>query len=179
MLALYILPAIFGHPMIEHQQNNPLHGLKLETMLTELVKFYDYKVLYAALRLACFNLNPNMDACVKFLKKTEWARERVEAFYLYRFKRMPKGNEDQMALKPRERGYADGIVPRKPEKLTVELVAEMRTKAMENYKEMKKNGSRPRFGKDKPKAQDSYAQNRRSGAKRPAASQDPTNPWGK
>ena len=166
-------------PMLEHQKNNPLHGLKLETMLTELIKFYDFKVLYAALRLECFNLNPNMDACVKFLKKTEWARERVEGFYLYRFKRMPKGTEQQMELKPRERGYANGIVPRQPQKLTIELVAEMREKAQENYKAMKNSGQRPRYGKDKPKAQDSYAQNKRSAAKKAAPSQDPSNPWGK
>ncbi|WP_299794778.1 VF530 family DNA-binding protein [uncultured Shewanella sp.] len=165
--------------MIEQQQNNPLHGLNLETMLTELVKFYDYKVLYAALKLECFNLNPNMHGCIKFLKKTEWARERVEGFYLYRFKRMPKGSEAQMRLKPRERGFADGIVPRKPQKLTVELVEEMRAKAEANYKAMKKSGQRPRYGNDKPRQQDSYAQNRRGSAKRPAASQDPKNPWGK
>lgn len=167
--------------MIEQQQNNPLHGLGLETMVTELVAFYDWKILYAALRLECFNSNPNMEACLKFLKKTEWARERVENFYLYRFKRMPKGNSTQFDFKPRERGFADGIVPRKPEELTVELVEEMRVKATADYEEMKRNNNqgRSRFSKDKPKAQDSYAQNKRAGSNRPAPSQDPNNPWGK
>ncbi|MEI6860511.1 MAG: VF530 family DNA-binding protein, partial [Shewanella sp.] len=125
--------------MIEQQQNNPLHGLGLETMVTELVAFYDWKILYAALRLECFNINPNMASCLKFLKKTEWARERVESFYLYRFKRMPKGSSAQFELKPRERGFADGIVPRKPEELTVELVDEMRVKATSDYEAMKRN----------------------------------------
>ncbi|WOT06739.1 VF530 family protein [Shewanella youngdeokensis] len=166
--------------MIEHQQNNPLHGLNLETMVTELVDFYDWKILYAAIRLECFNTNPNMPACLKFLKKTEWARERVESFYLYRFKRMPKGSEAQFALKPRERGFADGIVPRKPQELTIELIEEMRAKATADYEAMKQNkGSRPRYGKDKPRAQDAYAQNRRKSSNRPAPSQDPANPWGK
>lgn len=167
--------------MTAQQQNNPLHGLGLEKMVTELVAFYDWKILYAAVRLECFNNNPNMPACLKFLKKTEWARERVESFYLYRFKRMPKGSSAQFELKPRERGFADGIVPRKPEKLTVELVAEMRAKATADYEEMKRNNNqgRPRYGKDKPRAQDSYAQNRRSKANRPAPSLDPKNPWGK
>lgn len=165
--------------MIELQQNNPLHGLGLEAMVTELVDFYDWKILYAALRLECFNTNPTMEASVKFLKKTEWARERVESFYLYRFKRMPKGSAAQFELKPRERGFADGIVPRKPQELTVELIAEMRAKATADYEAMKKNNTRPKFGKDKPRAQDSYAQNKRSGGKRPAPSQDPSNPWGK
>ncbi|QIR15910.1 VF530 family DNA-binding protein [Shewanella aestuarii] len=166
--------------MIEKQQNNPLHGLSLDTMVTELVDFYDWKVLYAALRLECFNLNPSMEATIKFLKKTEWARERVESFYLYRFKRMPKGSMAQLELKPRARGFADGIAPRKPQTLTVELVAEMREKAAADYQSMKKmNRGAPRFAKDKPKQQDGYVQNRSSGAKRSAPSQDPKNPWGK
>lgn len=62
-----------------------------------------------------------MKRALSFLK-TEWARERVESFYLYRFKRMPKGSAAQFELKPRERGFADGIVPRKPEALTIELI---------------------------------------------------------
>ncbi|QFU24138.1 VF530 family DNA-binding protein [Shewanella eurypsychrophilus] len=167
--------------MIEQQQNNPLHGLGLETMVTELVAFYDWKILYASLRLECFNSNPNMAACLKFLKKTEWARERVESFYLYRFKRMPKGDSAQFELKPRERGFADGIVPRKPEELTVELVDEMRVKATADYEEMKRNKDqgKPRYAKDKPRTQDGYAQNKGANANRPAPSQDPNNPWGK
>ena len=165
--------------MVELQQNNPLHGLKSETMVSELVDFYDWKILYAALRLECFNNNPSLESCLKFLKKTEWARERVESFYLYRFKSMPKGNAAQFELKPRERGFADGIVPRKPQELTVELIAEMREKATADYEEMKQNNSRPKqYGNDKPRAQDSYAQNKRS-SNRAAPSQDPSNPWGK
>ncbi|MEZ9237448.1 VF530 family DNA-binding protein [Shewanella sp. 10N.286.52.A9] len=170
--------------MVELQRNNPLHGLKSETMVAELVDFYDWKILYAALRLECFNNNPSLESCLKFLKKTEWARERVESFYLYRFKSMPKGSAAQFELKPRERGFADGIVPRKPQELTVELIAEMREKATADYEEMKRNNSRPnKYGKDKPRARDNYvqnnhAQNKSRNKNRPAPSQDPNNPWG-
>ncbi|WP_299494740.1 VF530 family DNA-binding protein [uncultured Shewanella sp.] len=158
--------------MSELQQNNPLHGLKLETMITELVDFYDWKILYAALRLECFNLNPNIPACIKFLKKTEWARERVENFYLYRFKRMPKSNAGQFKLKPRERGFANGIMPRKPQALTLELVAEMRAKAEADYKAMSKQKSAGRNNRgQKPSV------NTRE--KRAKPSQDSSNPWGK
>ncbi|MBW8186336.1 VF530 family DNA-binding protein [Shewanella nanhaiensis] len=160
--------------MIEEQKNNPLHGLKLEVMLTELVDFYDWKILYAALRLECFNLNPSHEACLKFLKKTEWARERVESFYLYRFKRMPKGSSAQFELKPRERGFADGIVPRKPETLTIELIEQMRAKATADYEAMKANKSKG-YGK---KVYDG-AYKTRTNDKRPKPSQDPKNPWGK
>ncbi|MGI2071989.1 VF530 family DNA-binding protein [Shewanella baltica] len=119
--------------MIQEQQNNPLHGLKLETMITELVDFYGWKILFAALKLGCFNTNPTIEACVIFLKKTEWAREKVENFYLYRFKRMPKAVGEQFDLKPRERGFASGIAPRKPMELTLASIAEMQSKASAEY----------------------------------------------
>jgi uncharacterized protein (DUF2132 family) len=173
--------------MVELQQNNPLHGLKSETMVSELVAFYDWKILYAALRLECFNSNPNMDACVKFLKKTEWARERVENFYLYRFKRMPKGNSAQFEIKPRERGFADGILPRKPQPLTVELVAEMKAKATADYEQMKHNQSRS-YGSatsssnaysSQSRSKDSDSSNHRSNDNKPQPTFDPNNPWNK
>ena len=119
--------------MIEEQQNNPLHGLKLETMITELVDFYGWKILFAALKLGCFNTNPTIEASVIFLKKTEWAREKVENFYLYRFKRMPKAVGEQFDLKPRERGFASGIAPRKPMELTIESIAKMQAQASAEY----------------------------------------------
>ena len=75
---------------IELQQNNPLHGLKLETMLQELVDFYGWDILDTAMRFNCFHTNPSVVSSAKYLKKTEWAREKVENFYLYRFKRMGK-----------------------------------------------------------------------------------------
>jgi len=171
--------------MVELQQNNPLHGLKSETMISELVAFYDWKILYAALRLECFNTYPNMDACVKFLKKTEWARERVENFYLYRFKRMPKGNSAQFELKPRERGFADGILPRKPQPLTVELVAEMKAKATADYGQMKHNQSRSYSSSSSPscssssRSNDSDAATQRSNQNKPQPTFDPNNPWNK
>ena len=164
--------------MVELQQNNPLHGLKLETMVSELVAFYDWKILYAALRLECFNANPNMAACLKFLKKTEWARERVENFYLYRFKRMPKGNSAQFELKPRERGYAEGIKPRKPQPLTVELVAELKAKATADYEQMKHNQSRSYVSPSShSKVSDTATQ--RNNKNKPTPTFDPNNPWNK
>jgi uncharacterized protein (DUF2132 family) len=171
--------------MVELQQNNPLQGLKSETMISELVAFYDWKILYAALRLECFNTNPNIEACVKFLKKTEWARERVENFYLYRFKRMPKGNSAQFELKPRERGFADGILPRKPQPLTVELVAEMKAKATADYEQMKHNQSRSYASpssvsySSSSRSNDSDAATQRSNKNKPQPTFDPNNPWNK
>lgn len=165
--------------MTEKQQNNPLHGLKLETMIEELVGFYNWNILYAALRLDCFNNKPTVTSCVTFLKKTEWARERVENFYLYRFKRMPKANSVQFQLKPRERAFADGIAPRQPQELTVEIIAEMRAKATADYEAMKQNTKRGGFNKDRSSAHQPFARDNQARTNRPKPSQDPKNPWGK
>ena len=130
---------------IEELQNSPLQGLNTETLVTELVEFYGWDILYAALRLKCFRMNPSIASCLTFLKKTDWARFKVEEFYLSRFKRMPKLGADQFDLNPRERGFPIGMVPLDPLPLTVELVEEMRAEAEENYKAMmaqRRSGSR-------------------------------------
>ena len=118
---------------IEENQNNPLHGLSAEAMVTELVEFYGWEILYAALGLNCFRMNPSIASSVKFLRKTEWARHKVENFYLYRFKRMPKPRGEEFDLDPRDRGFANGVLPKDPMPLTVEMIEEMKAEAEENY----------------------------------------------
>lgn len=131
---------------VEEQQNNPLHGVSAETLVTELVEFYGWDILYAALRFKCIQINPSIPSLLTFLKKTEWARNKIEYFYLYRFKRMPKPRADQFDLKPRERGFADGIVPREPMPLTLEMIEEMQAQAEENYQATQAaRRSRPRY----------------------------------
>lgn len=118
---------------IEDNQNNPLHGVSAEAMVTELVEFYGWDILYAALGLNCFHMNPSIPSSVKFLRKTEWARHKVENFYLYRFKQMPKARGAEFDLDPRDRGFANGVLPKEPMPLTVELIEEMKAEAEENY----------------------------------------------
>ncbi|MCW8331227.1 VF530 family DNA-binding protein [Photobacterium sp. SDRW27] len=120
--------------MLEEQQNNPLHGLKLETLLTELVDFYGWEILDTAMRFNCFHTNPTIAGSLKFLRKTEWAREKLEAFYLSRFKRMPKPTEEERELPPRKRTFPVGIVPREPMELTVESILLSQAKAASAYK---------------------------------------------
>ena len=114
-------------------QNNPLQGLGAEALLTELVEFYGWDILYAALAINCFRMNPSVPSSVKFLKKTQWARHKVERFYLYRFKGMPKAHGDQFDIPPRDRSFADGVVPKKPQPLTLEMIKEIKAEAEENY----------------------------------------------
>ena len=126
----------------EKQRNNPLDGVNGKTMLTELVDFYGWDILYAALRIKCFQQNPTLPSCLKFLQKTEWARTKVENFYLHRFKQMPKARADQFDVKPRERSFAPNIVPRDPMPLTVEIIEEMQAQAEKNYKTSCRSRSR-------------------------------------
>ena len=78
-------------------KNNPLHGVSLKQLLTEIVDHYGFDILYAYLNINCFNIKPSIDSSVKFLKKTDWAREKVEAFYLYQFKGLPRASAEQLA----------------------------------------------------------------------------------
>lgn len=61
--------------MSQEQQNNPLHGLKLEQMVKELVDFYGWDILDTAMRFNCFHTKPSIESSVKYLRKSDWARE--------------------------------------------------------------------------------------------------------
>lgn len=118
-------------------QNNPLHGLGLEQMVTELVEHYGWDILVTAMRFNCFHTNPSIKSSVKYLRKSDWAREKLEAFYLSRFKRMPRPTEEEKGIPPRMRTFADGIEPREPMKLTVDSILDSQAKAASAYKAAK------------------------------------------
>lgn len=101
-------------------ENNPLHGLGLKDMVTELVDYYGFEILFAYLNINCFNKNPSIESSVKFLKKTDWAREKVEGFYLYQFKSLPRASAEQFELPPRARLIPAGQKPGKPAELSLE-----------------------------------------------------------
>ena len=101
-------------------KNNPLHGVSLKQVLTEIVDYYGFEILYAYLNINCFNTNPSIDSSVKFLKKTDWAREKVEAFYLYQFKNLPRASAEQFELPPRDRIVPQDQKPGQPAELSLE-----------------------------------------------------------
>ena len=112
-------------------KSNPLNGVGLQNMLTELVSHYGFDILFAYLNINCFKTNPSIPSSVKFLKKTEWAREKVELFYLYKYKNLPKVSSEQFETPPRDRIIPEGQVPGEPVKLNLEdakLESEQRTK---------------------------------------------------
>ncbi|MBC8209983.1 MAG: VF530 family DNA-binding protein [Gammaproteobacteria bacterium] len=101
-------------------QNNPLHGVSLKNLLTEMVDHYGFNILFAYLNINCFKTNPSIDSSVKFLKKTDWAREKVESFYLYEFKHLPRASAEQFELPPRDRIVPEGQSPGEPAVLSLE-----------------------------------------------------------
>ena len=69
--------------MNQEQPNNPLHGVKLATIVEELVEIYGWEELGQRIRINCFNSDPSVKSSLKFLRRTPWAREKVEQLYLY------------------------------------------------------------------------------------------------
>ncbi|OYW37732.1 MAG: hypothetical protein B7Z35_09290 [Hydrogenophilales bacterium 12-61-10] len=64
------------------QPNNPLHGITLEQLLTELVAFHGWDALGRKIAIRCFTHDPSIASSLTFLRRTPWARERVEALYV-------------------------------------------------------------------------------------------------
>ncbi len=62
--------------------NDPLHGKTLEMILVYLVEFYGWDKLGTLIRINCFTDNPSISSSLKFLRKTDWARKKVEDLYL-------------------------------------------------------------------------------------------------
>jgi len=65
------------------QPNNPLHGVTLEMMLRYLYAHYGWKGLYEQIPAKCFSNNPSIKSSLTFLRKTPWARQRLETVYIY------------------------------------------------------------------------------------------------
>jgi uncharacterized protein (DUF2132 family) len=63
--------------------NDPLHGVTLEKILISLVEHYGWEELGQRIRIRCFNSDPSIQSSLKFLRKTEWARKKVEDLYLW------------------------------------------------------------------------------------------------
>lgn len=64
------------------QANNPLHGITLEKLLIELVEHYGWERLGEMINIRCFISDPSIKSSLKFLRKTEWARTKVENLYI-------------------------------------------------------------------------------------------------
>ena len=68
--------------MTKSANHDPLHGLTLEKLLTRLVDHYGWEALAGQINIKCFSSDPSIASSLKFLRKTPWARQKVEALYL-------------------------------------------------------------------------------------------------
>ena len=89
--------------MTDKKQNNPLYGLKLDVLLTEISEHYGWELLSETLRIDRFQYHTGMKSTVKFLRNNQWAREKVENFYLYQYKNFPYPDNKQLSIAPRDR----------------------------------------------------------------------------
>ena len=79
---MVVLPSL-GNLQYRYREmsNDPLHGITLERMLTELVDNYGWDDLAFRIKINCFSSNPSIKSSLKFLRKTPWARNKVEILY--------------------------------------------------------------------------------------------------
>jgi uncharacterized protein (DUF2132 family) len=68
--------------MEKPQSKDPLHGITLQRILEELVDFYGFDTLGELIKIKCFNDNPSIKSSLTFLRKTDWARKKVEELYI-------------------------------------------------------------------------------------------------
>lgn len=69
---------------MEQQSKDPLHGKRLDAILEELLEYYGgFEELGKQINIKCFTDNPSINSSLKFLRKTDWARIKVESLYLY------------------------------------------------------------------------------------------------
>ena len=81
------------------QLNNPLHGVKLATILEVLVEEYGWERLSMKININCFKDNPSINSSLKFLRKTPWARDKVERLYL-NLERKKQSKQAKKNLRP-------------------------------------------------------------------------------
>jgi uncharacterized protein (DUF2132 family) len=165
-------------------KNNPLHSIGLKSLLDELVDHYGFEILFAYLNINCFKTNPSIISSIKFLKKTDWAREKVEAFYLYEFKNLPRASSEQSLLSPRDRIIPEHQKPGEPAELSLEDAERLREKrAKKTAATGQRGGQRsgkgyaPRGrqeGRDKSRAQTQEGESSRPASR---ASENKADPW--
>jgi uncharacterized protein (DUF2132 family) len=79
--------------MSDVQRKNPLHGVTLEKVVVSLVEHYGWDELAKKININCFKNDPSVKSSLKFLRKTPWAREKVENLYIASIVQLSKGNQ--------------------------------------------------------------------------------------
>jgi len=79
----------------EEQPRNPLHGVTLEQILNELVEHFGWPTMGERIRVRCFTTNPSVASSLTFLRRTPWARDRVESMYLFMLREKARSERRQ------------------------------------------------------------------------------------
>ncbi|OUL60286.1 VF530 family DNA-binding protein [Flavobacterium sp. AJR] len=74
---------------MQNQDKNPLHGITLQTILEKLVEYYGFDTLGELIPIKCFTSNPSIKSSLTFLRKTDWARKKVEDLYIKSIPKFP------------------------------------------------------------------------------------------
>ena len=145
--------------MTDKKENYPLYGLKMDQLLTEISECYGWELLSETLNIERFQYHTGMKSTIKFLRNNQWAKEKVENFYLYQYKNFPYPDNKQLSIAPRDRSITTQPETEKSEQITDELIALIeKASKLRSDKTATKKPSTPR-------------------TEEPAY--DPTNPWNK
>ncbi|RUR70063.1 DNA-binding protein VF530 [Variovorax guangxiensis] len=87
-------------PAPRPQPRNPLHGVTLEAIVTALAGHYGWERLSELVPIRCFTLDPSVSSSLKFLRKTPWAREKVESLYLFMLREQRREQHQQQQQQP-------------------------------------------------------------------------------
>jgi len=76
----------------QNQNRDPLHGVTLEKMLTEMVEHFGWEEMGSRIRIRCFTIDASVSSSLKFLRKTPWARAQVEELYAFMLREKARRN---------------------------------------------------------------------------------------
>jgi uncharacterized protein (DUF2132 family) len=93
-------PAEEGIRPAAPQARNPLHGITLEAIVTALADHYGWEELGQRIPVRCFNVDPSVGSSLRFLRKTPWAREKVEGLYLFMLREERRAQRPQSQQRP-------------------------------------------------------------------------------
>lgn len=111
--------------MTDKKSNNPLYGLKLDQLMTEISDQYGWELLSEALEINRFQFHTGMKSTVKFLRNNQWAKEKVENFYLYIYKNHPFPDDKQLTIAPRDRFISSAQEMTAPADISEALISQL------------------------------------------------------
>lgn len=147
--------------MTVKKQKNPLYGLKMDTLLTDISDHYGWICLSETLNIERFQFHTGLKSTIKFLRNNQWAKEKVENFYLYQYKNFSWPDDKQLSLPPRDRSLPEQPQATEPKEITEDVIKLFeRASRLRSYKIAENNSDK----QDNQKEEPAY---------------DPSNPWNK